>query len=184
MGLRRADVALPDGDQDAPVLTIRKSIAQLNSGAQRVKNPKSDAGTRRVVLPAAILPELRAHMDTYAEAGTDGRVFVGPKGGTPRRSNFNRIWKRALRDAGANPDLHLHDLRHTGGTLAAQTGATLRELMTRLGHSTPRVALIYQHATSERDKRIADGLNVMIEGRLTLPSPESPGGPSGTHPAA
>lgn len=47
--------------------------------------------------------------------------------------------------------------------------------MSRLGHSTPRAALIYQHATSERDKRIADGLNLMIEGRLTLPSPESTG---------
>jgi integrase len=116
------------------------------------------------VRQAAILPELRAHMDTYAEPGPEGRVFVGPKGGTPRRRTFNRLWKRALRDAGANPDLHLHDLRHTGGTLAAQTGATLRELMTRLGHSTPRAALIYQHATSERDKRIADGLNLMIEG--------------------
>ena len=123
-------------------------------------------------------------MDTYAEPGPDGRVFVGPKGGTPRRSNFNRIWKRAVRDAGANPELHLHDLRHTGGTLAAQTGATLRELMARLGHSTPRAALIYQHATGERDKRIADGLNLMIEGRLTVPPPESPEEPSGTRPAA
>jgi integrase len=184
MGLRRADLQLPETDDDAPVLTVRKSIAQLNSGAQRVKNPKSDAGARRVILPAAILPDLRVHMDTYAEPGADGRVFVGPKGGTPRRSNFNRIWKRAVREAGANPELHLHDLRHTGGTLAAQTGATLRELMTRLGHSTPRAALIYQHATGERDKKIADGLNLMIEGRLTVPSPESLDGTSGTRPAA
>jgi integrase len=113
MGLRRADVELPASEEGAPVLTIRKAVAQLNSGAQRVKKPKSEAGARRVILPAAILPELRTHMDTYAEPGPDGRVFAGPKGGTPRRSNFNRIWKRALRDAGANPDLHLHDLRHT-----------------------------------------------------------------------
>jgi hypothetical protein len=56
--------------------------------------------------------------------------------------------------------------------------------MTRLGHSTPRAALIYQHATSDRDKRIADGLNLMIEGRLSLPSPESTGEPPGTRPAA
>jgi integrase len=184
MGLRRADVQLPDVDDDALLLTVRKSIAQLNSGAQRVKNPKSDAGGRRVILPATIIPDLRAHMDMYAEPGPDGRVFVGPKGGTPRRSNFNRIWKRAVRDAGANPEVHLHDLRHTGGTLAAQTGATLKELMTRLGHSTPRAALIYQHATGERDKKIADGLNLMIEGKLTVPSPESPDGTSGTRPVA
>ena len=43
---------------------------------------------------------------------------------------------------------------------------------------------LYQHATSDRDKRIADGLNLMIEGRLSLPSPESTGEPPGPRPAA
>jgi integrase len=53
----------------------------------------------------------------------------------------------------------LHDLRHTGNTLAAGTGATLRELMTRMGHASSRAALIYQHATAERDRAIADALS-------------------------
>ena len=47
------------------------------------------------------------------------------------------------------------DLRHTGGTLSAVTGATLKELMARLGHSSVRAALIYQHATRDRDQAIA-----------------------------
>jgi integrase len=50
---------------------------------------------------------------------------------------------------------HFHDLRHTGNTLAGAAGASLRELMERMGHSTTRAALIYQHRTSERDKLIA-----------------------------
>ena len=62
-----------------------------------------------------------------------------------------------------NPQLHLHDLRHTGGTLTAQTGATLKEIMSRIGHSSTRAAMIYQHATDERDQRIAEALNAMIE---------------------
>ena len=41
------------------------------------------------------------------------------------------------------PEVHLHDLRHTGNTLAAETGATLRELMDRMGHSSTRAAMIY-----------------------------------------
>ena len=73
-------------------MEVKKAVAQLNSGAQHLKGPKgSRAGVRFVTLPAAILPELCEHMKHYAEAGSDGRVFVGPKGGTPRRSNFNRI---------------------------------------------------------------------------------------------
>jgi len=37
-------------------------------------------------------------------------------------------------------------------------GATLRELMDRMGHtrSTARPALIYQHATDERQRAVAD----------------------------
>ena len=60
-------------------------------------------------------------------------------------------------------DAHFHDLRHTGGTLAARTGATTKELMARLGHSSPRAAMIYQHATRERDKAIADGLGQLAD---------------------
>ena len=54
--------------------------------------------------------------------------------------------------------MHFHDLRHTGGTLAAATGASLKELMARLGHSSTRAALIYQHATRDRDQAIAMAL--------------------------
>jgi hypothetical protein len=33
--------------------------------------------------------------------------------------------------------------------------------MTRLGHSSTRAAMIYQHATRDRDKVIADALGVL-----------------------
>jgi integrase len=51
--------------------------------------------------------------------------------------------------------VHFHDLRHTAGTLSAQAGATLKELMARIGHSTPRAAMRYQHAAlmAPRDPR-------------------------------
>jgi hypothetical protein len=45
--------------------------------------------------------------------------------------------------------------------MASAAGASLRELMERLGHSSSRAALIYQHATSERDRAIADALDVL-----------------------
>ena len=57
---------------------------------------------------------------------------------------------------------HFHDLRHTGNTLAAASGASTRELMHRMGHATMRAVLIYQHATSERDREIASAMNRRI----------------------
>ena len=48
--------------------------------------------------------------------------------------------------------------------LAASTGATLAELMARLGHSTPGAALRYQHAAADRDQVIADALSALVTG--------------------
>ena len=49
---------------------------------------------------------------------------------------------------------------------AAMTGASTKELMARFGQSTSRAALIYQHATQDRDHEIADALNGLIEAKL------------------
>ena len=61
---------------------------------------------------------------------------------------------------------HNHDLRHTGNTLTAIAGASLRELMDRMGHRSPRAALIYLHGSDARQRAIADGLNRLVEGEL------------------
>ena len=55
-------------------------------------------------------------------------------------------WTEAVAKVGA-PGLHFHDLRHTGNMLAANAGASTRDLMARMGHDSMRAALIYQHAT-------------------------------------
>jgi hypothetical protein len=68
--------------------------------------------------------------------------------------------------AGLPAGFHFHDLRHTGNNLAAASGASTRELMHPMGHGSMRAALIYQHATGERDREIADALQFRIEREL------------------
>ena len=69
------------------------------------------------------------------------------------------------REAAGRPDLRFHDLRHTGAVLAARAGATIAELMARLGHTTPAAAMIYQHAAEDRDSEIARRLSEMAGGQ-------------------
>jgi len=144
---------------------VERSVVELHGQGLRVGMPKSGAGKRVVAIPAVIVPELRWHLKRFVEPGPEGRVFVGPKGATPRRSNFNKLWRRAAVAAGV-PDLHFHDLRHTGNTMAAATGASLRELMERMGHASTRAALVYQHTTGDRDRAIADALGILAEEEL------------------
>jgi integrase len=155
--------ALRRGDIDLKRCCVRvvRSLVQMNSGKLVEAEPKSRAGRRVVAFPSEIAPELRWHLERFVGPGRDAPVFVGPQGGRLRRSNFRNIWIKACGEASL-PDLHLHDLRHTGNTMAAATGASLRELMERMGHSSTRAALIYQHATRERDEVIAAAMGQVL----------------------
>lgn len=156
-GLRRGQV-----DLDQCEVRIVKATAETDGGLLIDDDPKSRASIRAVAFPEDIVPELRDHMERFAAPGPAGLVFIGPKGGRLRRSNFRKFWHRA-RGAVGLPELHFHDLRHTGNTMAAAQGASLRELMERMGHSSTRAALIYLHATRERDKKIAAGMGKLFK---------------------
>ncbi|MDX2292087.1 MULTISPECIES: tyrosine-type recombinase/integrase [Streptomyces] len=155
--LRRRDL-----DLSRCVVMVRRAQSELQNGKLADKAPKSAAGVRPVAFPAELVPELTHHLERFAAAGQDGHLFQGPRGGLLRRSNFRDDWTTARAQAGVSGDVHFHDLRHTGNTLASSAGASTRELMTRMGHSTTRAALVYQHMTSDRDQHIAGKLGEMI----------------------
>jgi integrase len=80
-----------------------------------------------------------------------------------RRATLYAAFREACRNTGAPEDLHVHDLRHHAATVIARMpGITTEELMVRLGHKSPRAALIYQHATRERDRAIAEYLDAQL----------------------
>jgi hypothetical protein len=56
--------------------------------------------------------------------------------------------------------------------LAAATGAGTKEIMRRLGHATQEAALRYQHATDERDRVLASGIDQLIRAARAEPSAE------------
>jgi len=155
--LRRGDVDLKRG-----IVKIRRAVVRVD-GEMIVGTPKSDAGTRDVAIPPHLMPLVEAHLAEHAEPGKDGLLFPAASGGHMVPSTLYKVWYRA-RTAAGRDDLRWHDLRHTGAVLAAQTGATLAELMGRLGHSTPGAALRYQHAALDRDREIAKALSAMADG--------------------
>jgi integrase len=130
MSLRRCDIA-PDGSWVRVVVAHTEVVGR----GIVVGLPKSRAGVRTVAVPPAIRPEIVKHLTVYVDARPEALVFTGPKGAALRRGNFNTLtrWVVTVRALGV-PGLHFHDLRHTGNHLAAQTGASTKELMARMGH--------------------------------------------------
>lgn len=155
--LRRRDIDVEDG-----VIRVRRGVVRVAGGTFKSTTPKSLAGVRDVNVPPHLLPVLRDHLVNHVEPGAESLVFAAHSGGHLAPSTVQRHFYRA-RAAAGRPDLRFHDLRHTGAVLAAAIGATLAELMARLGHGTPQAALRYQHAAADRDREIAAALSKLAD---------------------
>ena len=160
-GLRRCDI-----DLAAHTVRVTRQLNEVSGGGFEFGPPKSRAGKRSVPIPEVIISIIRWHLACFAEPGDEGLVFTSPAGKPLRHSNFRRrVWLPALR-AAELPAIHFHDLRHTGNTLAANAGASLRELMERMGHDSERAAMIYLHSSDERQHQIADTLSKLATEEL------------------
>lgn len=156
--LRRCDIA-----SDASWVRVAGQFVDLTGQGLVYGPPKSKAGLRTVAVPEAIRQDILDHLAEFVPVGQNAWVFTGLRGNPLRRGNFNPQtgWKAVVAVLGV-PNLRFHDLRHTGNTLAARTKTSTKDLMARMGHDSPRAALIYQHATSEADQEIAAGLDALV----------------------
>jgi integrase len=159
IALRRCNL-----DLERRTVRVRAAYVERSTGEMLLGPPKSRAGRRVVGIPGVIVPELREHLATYVKDEPGALVFAGQKGMPLRRSNFNKIsgWPHAVESIGA-AGLHGHDLRHTGNQFAANSGAGLKDLMTRMGHNSERAALIYQHEARGADQRITDAIDSHVQ---------------------
>jgi len=155
--LRRGDISA-----DCSVLHIRRAVTYLR-GNFNVGKPKTVAGIRDVAVPPHIRPIIKAHMKNHVGQPADSLLFQSADGGHMRADKYRVHWEKA-RAAIGKPNLRIHDLRHVGAVLAAQSGATTAELMHRLGHTTVQMALRYQHVAEGRDAEIADRLSKLATG--------------------
>lgn len=167
LGLKRRHIDLRRG-----VVKVETQRQQLADGAHLIGPPKSDAGRRTVSIPAEAAKALECHLGEWAGSGPEGWVFTGIKGGPVRICVWQHEWDLARREIGL-PTLRFHDLRHVAGTLTAATGAGVKEIMHRLGHSSAKASLRYQHATPDRDQAIAKAISRLVQGAATN-RPEPP----------
>jgi integrase len=163
LALRRRDI-----DVLGRAVRVERSVQYLKGASITYGPPKTAAGVRTVHYPDVIADAIADHLERHVGPGPDSLLFTGEQGGPLSPAMLQKTWDKARTSVGRT-DLHLHDLRHAGATLAAITGATTKELMTRLGHSSSRAALIYQHATADRDKALAAALSELARPAAVVP---------------
>jgi len=154
LGLRHKNL-----DLRARVVSIERSYVQPGRKPRRLDKPKTRVSARDVAIPSSLLQTIQHHIDEHVGPRGDDFVFTDPTGRPPTRQVINKQWRRIREELGLGDELFLEDLRGSGATWLAQEGATTAELMERLGHTTVRASMIYQHAAVSRKHELADRLS-------------------------
>lgn len=177
VALTRRDIDLKKG-----TITIRGGVIRDDSIAEDdredgvyIRSTTKSGKKREAPIVPGLVPILERHLERHAQPGRDGLVFPGGRGGFLRRES---VWGeeprvrdgevvggsgfRRARVVLGHPDMHWHDLRHSGATLFAQQRATVRELMELLGHSSPDVAMRYQHVAAGRMASLAESMSAVV----------------------
>lgn len=186
-GLRRGELLAlrwSDIDLERRIIKVERSI-YYDINEPKIKDPKTEAGRREVVL-----------LDVLAQALPKpgaGYIFGGKKPLT--KSSFDKRWRQWCIQAGfAEPEyftnrgkdgkdyrrtkwkttLTPHQLRHAFATTLFDAGIDVKDAQDILGHASIAVTRdIYTHITKKRKSATADKLNAFL-GQNSVKNPQTP----------
>jgi integrase len=168
-GLRSGEVRglrMQDLDFDAGVVHVHQAVTRVK-GKLLIGPPKTKAGVRAISIPPHLLPGLRVWREQNANRPRGALAFPASDGTSPMHDSTLRDAHYEGRAAIGMPSFTVHDLRHTSATIAAQLGATIAELQARIGHSTPNMAMRYQHVAAHRDAELAARMSRLANGETS-----------------
>jgi integrase len=154
--LRRADIS-----PDCSVITVARAVTHRN-GACNIDSTKSARVRTVTVPPGEIRDALADHLAHHVAPQPDALLWPAPMACHYSERTFRDKFADALKAAGVDKKVRIHDLRHFAGTQAARVG-NLAETMARLGHSTAKASLLYQQVAAGRDAEVAEALSKLAQ---------------------
>ena len=144
-------------------LRVMQALHDIKGQGPTLGPPKTESAVRTVPVAESIAVRLAAHIDEYVEVvEPDALVFTSLRGGPLLNTYFAPQWSKA-RDAVGLRHVRFHDLRHLAGTEAATAGASLREVMSIMGHASSAASLRYLKTAEYRSREIADAIGRRME---------------------
>ncbi len=158
-GLRRGEaLALQYGDIDRKnkIIHITKS-AYYEGNQTKIKPPKTDAGTRDVIIPVRLLKKL-------PKGKKDDFLFHYPDEPSKLMTQriYERKWKDFLTATGLNITAHM--LRHTYATILFEADINVKDAQSLMGHADITTTNnIYTHIRENRITETAKKLNDFLD---------------------
>ncbi len=113
---------------------------------------------RYTVLSDIMIEQLVVYLKAYQP---DYWLFEGQHGGQYSTSSIQKIFRRAVKKAGANPYSTVHTLRHSFATHLLERGMDLRYIQELLGHNSSETTQIYTHITKRGREKLVSPLDFL-----------------------
>lgn len=143
------------GARHTEITTLRWDQVDMERGIARLGEAKS--GARNIQLPA---PALRVLADLPRLENNPFVIWGRRKGG--HLVGLQTVWERIRAEAGL-PDVRIHDLRHTVGSIGVQGGASLRLIGAVLGHKSVLTSGRYAHMADDPAMALAEKVSGQID---------------------
>lgn len=160
-----------------PALRVEQQLVLVQKEPPFLAPPKTKASRRTVPLPRVVANSLAAHLaafpaipqeitcrDATGKAWREVVELVFTDDGDPiRRTDFSRIWRQAVKAAGAPVGTTCHDLRHYYASLLIRHGESVKVVQARLGHATAAETLdTYSHLWPDAEDRTRDAVDSVL----------------------
>lgn len=133
LGIHRSDVNLFKG-----TVTVNHAVQYLMGQGVIITEPKTNRSRRSVKLPATVITPLKDHI---SQMEANQKLLFTTASGKPINPRFLiKHFKAELTHAGL-PDIRVHDLRTTMGTLLLSANVHPKVVQERLGHSSITLTL-------------------------------------------
>lgn len=166
-GLRIGEaLALTWDDIDGTILTVSKNLSQDLNNHSIIVSPKSKSSFRKIKLDKSTVRVLRdfninkkkcaLQYESYVLPQAENIIFSTSSGNYVKQTDFRQRFKKACKRAKV-PILSPHALRHSHAVHLLESGASLKYVSTRLGHSNISItADIYLHITEKIENDALD----------------------------
>jgi integrase len=156
----------------AGTLRVEEAVTRGPGGHLVYGPPKSAAGRRRLIVPAALVGILAEHLAVRGLTPTDADelLFADAAGGPLSYAHWRqRVWLPACRAAGCE-GAGFHDLRRANATGMVAEGVDVKVAQRRLGHADVRMTLDIYAEALETSQRLA---SEALAARFLPPEPDS-----------
>lgn len=163
-----------DVDFQKKTISVTKSFTYSNSG-WKLGTPKNVASNRVITMDENTMKRLMVFkniQEDYLETlgmnqADEDFIFLSRNGNVLHHASIYDMLKRIVAHAEL-PDINIHSLRHTHATLLFESGASAKQVQTRLGHSSVKTTLdTYTHVGEDMSQKTVDTLMDYLDSKPT-----------------